>query len=245
MADAFWMGSYEPINLLGLFVQAIFIENFIFANFLGMCSFLACSSKIKTANGLGMAVVFVITVSGILNWFLHRYVTAPGALAWLSVVGIDAAGIDLSFLEFLVFISIIAAFTQITEIVIESTSPMLYRALGIFLPLIAVNCAVLGVTLFMVLREYPLIPSIVYVVGSSLGWWLAIVLMAAIREKLTYSKLPKGLEGMGITFAMGGLMAFGFMGFGGMNFARPTGGEKTKPPVQQVQTLVHGERITP
>jgi Na+-transporting NADH:ubiquinone oxidoreductase subunit E len=235
------MGPYEPINLVGLFVQALFVENFIFSNFLGMCSFLSCSSKIKTANGLGMAVVFVITVSGILNWFLHRYVTAPGALSWLSVVGIDGAGIDLSFLEFLVFISIIAAFTQMTEIVIESTSPILYRALGIFLPLIAVNCAVLGVTLFMVIREYPLIPSIVYVVGASLGWYVAIVLMAGIREKLTYSKFPKGLEGMGITFVMGGLMAFGFMGFGGMNFARPTGGAKTRPPVQQVQPLVREE----
>ncbi len=239
MADTFWMGPYEPMNLVGLFIQAIFIENFIFANFLGMCSFLSCSSKIKTANGLGMAVIFVITVSGILNWFLHRYVTAPGALSWMSTFGIDASGIDLSFLEFLVFISIIAAFTQMTEIVVESTSPILYRALGIFLPLIAVNCAVLGVTLFMVIREYPLIPSIVYVFGASLGWWLAIVLMAAIREKLTYSKMPKGLEGVGITFVMGGLMAFGFMGFGGMNFARPTGGVKTPPPAEQTQPLVH------
>jgi Na+-transporting NADH:ubiquinone oxidoreductase subunit E len=154
----------------------------------------------------------------------------------LSAVGIDASGIDLSFLEFLVFISIIAAFTQMTEIVIESASPLLYRALGIFLPLIAVNCAVLGVTLFMVLREYPLIPSIVYALGSSLGWWLAIVLMAAIREKLSYSKLPLGLEGMGITFVMGGLMAFGFMGFGGMNFARPSGG-KLQPYSEQPLVL--------
>jgi Na+-transporting NADH:ubiquinone oxidoreductase subunit E len=241
MADTFWMGPYEPINLLGLFIQSIFVENFIFANFLGMCSFLSCSSKIKTANGLGMAVIFVITVSGILNWFLHRYVTAPGALAWLNAYGINGAAIDLSFLEFLIFISIIAGFTQITEIVVESASPALYRALGIFLPLIAVNCAVLGVTLFMVIREYPLIPSVVYVFGSSLGWWLAIVLMAAIREKLSYSKLPKGLEGMGITFAMGGLMAFGFMGFGGMNFSRPTGGEKIPPATEQNQPLVKND----
>ena len=225
MSTAFWMGSYEPINLFGLFIQAVIIENFIFTNFLGMCSFLSCSAKVKTANGMGAAVIFVTSVAAVINWFLHRYVTAPGALSWLSAIGINASSIDLSFLELLVFITIIAGFTQITEIVVESTSPILYRALGIFLPLIAVNCAVLGVTLFMVVREYPFIPAVVYVTGASLGWWLAIVLMAGIREKLAYSKVPKGLEGVGITFCTGGLMALAFMGFAGMNFARPTGGE--------------------
>jgi Na+-transporting NADH:ubiquinone oxidoreductase subunit E len=221
-SDFFW-GPYEPINLLGLCIQSIFVENFVLSIFLGMCSFLSCSTKIKTANGLGLAVIFVITCAGIINWFVRRYITAPGALAWLSCIGVDASWIDLSFLEFLLFITVIAAFTQMTEIVIQNTSQALYRALGIFLPLIAVNCAVLGVTLFMVIREYPLIPAIVYVLASSVGWWFAIVLMAAIREKLTYSKIPKGLQGMGITFITGGLMSMAFMGFSGMNFSHPTG----------------------
>ncbi len=226
-SDFFW-GPYEPINLLGLCIQSVFVENFVLSIFLGMCSFLSCSTKIKTANGLGLAVVFVITFAGIINWFVRRYITAPGALTWLSCIGINASWIDLSFLELLLFITVIAAFTQITEIVVQNTSQTLYRALGIFLPLIAVNCAVLGVTLFMVIRDYPLIPAIVYVLASSVGWWFAIVLMAAIREKLTYSKIPKGLEGMGITFITGGLMSMAFMGFAGMNFSHPTGHTEQK-----------------
>ena len=218
-----WMGNYEPMNLLGLLIQAVFIENFILTNFLGMCTYLACSNKLKTANGLGVAVVFVITVSGVLNWCVHRFVTAPGALSWLSAFGIDAKDINLNFLEFLLFISVIAAFTQILEIIIEKVSPALYRTLGIYLPLIAVNCAILGACLFAVTRDYPFLPNLVYVFGSGLGWWLAIALMAAIREKLSGSNVVPHFQGMGITFVMTGFMSMAFMGFTGINLARPTG----------------------
>lgn len=217
------MGSYETMNLFGLFIQAVFIENFILTNFLGMCTYLACSTKLKTANGLGVAVVFVITISGVLNWCVHRFVTSPGALSWLSVIGIDAAQINLNFLEFLLFISVIAAFTQMLEIVIEKTSPALYRTLGIYLPLIAVNCAILGACLFAVAREYPFVPNLLYIFGSGMGWWLAIALIAAIREKLAISKVIPGFKGMGITFIMTGFMSMAFMGFTGVNLARPTG----------------------
>jgi Na+-transporting NADH:ubiquinone oxidoreductase subunit E len=218
-----WMGNYESINLLGLLIQSIFIENFLLANFLGMCTYLACSTKLKTANGLGIAVVFVITISGILNWLVHRFVTAPGALSWLSVIGVDASQINLNFLEFLLFISVIAAFTQILEIIIEKVSKPLYRTLGIYLPLIAVNCAILGACLFAVTRDYPFVPNTIYVMGSGLGWWLAIALMAAIREKLAISHVVPGFKGMGITFIMTGFMSMAFMGFTGVNLARPTG----------------------
>lgn len=217
------MGLYEPINLLGLFIQAVFIENFLLANFLGMCTYLACSSKLKTANGLGVAVVFILTISGVLNWFVHKFITGQGALNWLSSLGLNVEGIDLGFLEFLLFISVIAAFTQITEIVIEKVSKPLYRTLGIYLPLIAVNCAILGACLFAVIREYPFVPNLVYVFGSGIGWWLAIALIAAIREKLTYSNMPAGLQGMAITFFMTGIMSMAFMGFTGINLSRPTG----------------------
>ena len=226
-----WMGNYESINLLGMLVQSIFIENFLLANFLGMCTYLACSTKLSTANGLGVAVVFVTTVSGVLNWFVHRFVTMPGALSWLSIFGLDASQINLNFLEFLLFISVIAAFTQILEIVIEKVSPPLYRALGIYLPLIAVNCAILGACLFAVTRDYPFTPNLVYVFGSGMGWWVAIALMAAIREKLAGSNVVPGFRGMGITFVMTGFMSMAFMGFTGVNLARPTGGGK---PVQQI-----------
>ncbi len=218
-----WMGNYEPINLFGLLIQAVLIENFLLTNFLGMCTYLACSTKLSTANGLGIAVVFVITVSGCLNWFVHHFVTSPGALSWLSFTGLDAAHINLDFLEFLLFIAVIAAFTQILEIVIEKTSPSLYRSLGLYLPLIAVNCAILGACLFAVTRNYPFIPNLVYVCGSGLGWWLAIALMAAIREKLAGSHVVPAFKGMGITFVMTGFMSMAFMGFTGINLAKPTG----------------------
>lgn len=218
------MGNYEHINLLGLGIQAIFIENFLLANFLGMCTYLACSTKLRTANGLGIAVVVVLSVSGVLNWCVHQFVTSPGALSWLNIIGIDAAKIDLGFLEFLLFISVIAAFTQMLEIILEKVSPPLYRSLGIYLPLIAVNCAILGACLFAVAREYPFIPNLVYVAGSGFGWWLVIALMAAIREKLASSKVVAGFQGMGITFIMTGLMSMAFMGFTGINLARPSGG---------------------
>lgn len=218
-----WTGNYEPINMFGLLIQAVFIENFLLANFLGMCTYLACSTKLKTANGLGVAVVFVLTVSGILNWFVHHYITAPGALDWLSVIGIDASKVDLNFLEFLIFISVIAGFVQILEIVIEKTSPALYLSLGLYLPLIAVNCAILGACLFAVTRNYPFMPNLVYVFGSAAGWWLAIALIAAIREKLATSNVVPGLRGMGITFIMSGLMSMAFQGFTGIRLANPTG----------------------
>lgn len=218
-----WTGNYEPLNMFGLLIQAIFIENFLLANFLGMCTYLACSTKLKTANGLGIAVVFVLTISGILNWCVHKFVTAPGALNWLSVVGIDASKIDLGFLEFLLFISVIAGFTQILEIVIEKLMPALYLSLGLYLPLIAVNCAILGACLFAVTRDYPFWPNMIYVFGSGAGWWLAIALIAAIREKLATANVVPGLRGMGITFIMTGLMAMAFQGFTGIKLATPSG----------------------
>lgn len=218
-----WMGNYEPMNLFGLLIQATLIENFLLANFLGMCTYLACSSKLKNANGLGLAVVLVLTVSGVLNWFVHNFVTGANALSWLSYFGIDAAGVDLNFLEFLLFIAVIAAFVQMLEIIIERVSPALYMSLGSYLPLITVNCAILGACLFAVTREYPFIPNLVYVFGSGLGWWLAIALVAAIREKLAVSNVVPSLKGMGITFIATGLMSMAFSGFTGIKLAVPTG----------------------
>ncbi len=223
-----WMGAYEPINLLGLLIQSIFIENFLLANFLGMCTYLACSAKLKTANGLGVAVVVVLTIAGILNWMVFHFISGPGALSWLEALGLDMAGINLNFLTFLLFISVIAASVQILEIVIEKFSPALYMSLGLYLPLITVNCAILGACLFAMTREYPFIPNLVYVFGSGVGWWLAIALIAAIREKITVSHVVPGMKGMGITFVMTGLMSMAFMGFTGIKLAVPTGGAKTE-----------------
>lgn len=217
------MGDYAPINLLGLLIQSVFIENFLLANFLGMCTYLACSSKLKTANGLGAAVVFVLTMAGILNWLVHHFITGPGALSWLSAFGLDTSNINLGFLEFLLFISVIAGFVQVIEIVIEKVSPALYHTLGVYLPLIAVNCAILGACLFAVTRDYPFIPNTVYVFGSGLGWWLAIALIAAIREKLAVSNVVPLLKGIGITFIASGLMSMAFQGFTGIKLANPTG----------------------
>ncbi|MBS4167316.1 MULTISPECIES: NADH:ubiquinone reductase (Na(+)-transporting) subunit E [unclassified Neochlamydia] len=236
-----WMGNYEPLNLLGLLLQAIFIENFLLANFLGMCTYLACSTKLKTANGLGLAVVFVLTISGILNWFVHRFITGAGALSWLSAFGLEASQINLGFLEFLLFISVIAGFVQILEIIIEKVAPALYMSLGLYLPLIAVNCAILGACLFAVTRDYPFWANLVYVFGSGLGWWLAIALIAAIREKLATSKVIPALRGMGITFMMSGLMAMAFQGFTGIKLAIPTGkpskAETQMMPFSQVEKI--------
>lgn len=217
------MGDYTLINLLGLMIQAIFIENFLLANFLGICTYLACSSRLTTANGLGAAVVIVLTVSGILNWFVHQFVTGNNALVWLQYLGINASGIDLNFLEFLLFISVIAAFVQMLEIIIERFSPSLYMSLGLYLPLITVNCAILGACLFAVTRNYPFFPNLVYVFGSGLGWWLAIALIAAIREKLAVSNVLPSLKGIGITFMMSGLMSLTFSGFTGIKLANPSG----------------------
>lgn len=233
-----WMGNYDALSTFGLLIQAILIENFLLANFLGMCTYLACSTKLKTANGLGVAVVFVLTVSGVLNWFVHRFVTGSGALSWLEAFGLNAAGIDLGFLEFLIFISVIAGFTQILEIVLEKASPALYASLGIYLPLIAVNCAILGACLFAVTRDYPFFPNLVYVFGSGLGWWLAISLIAAIREKLAYSNVIPALRGMGITFIMTGLMSMAFQGFTGIKLAVPA----SDKPLASIDNIIYKDK---
>lgn len=211
------MGPYSLLNLVGLAIQTIFIQNILLFYFLGMCSYLACSAKLKTANGLGVAVVFVTALSGTANWFVNRFITAPGALKWLGF-----PEISLNFLQLLIYISMIAALVQILEIVIDKFSPALYRALGMYLPLITVNCAILGASLFATVREYPLIPHIVYVTSAGLGWWLAIALIASIREKLTYSNVVPGLRGMGITFIMTGLISLSFMGFAGISLDKVT-----------------------
>ena len=211
-----WLGNYTPLTLLGLAIQSIFIENILLFYFLGMCSYLACSSKLKTANGLGLAVFVVITISGTVNWFINRFITGTHALKWLSFFGIPANDISLNFLEFIIFISVIAALVQILEIIIDTFSPTLYRALGAYLPLITVNCAILGASLFATVRGYPLVANIVYSASTGLGWWLAIVLIASIREKLRTSEIVPGLEGMGITFITTGLIALAFMGFTGI-----------------------------
>jgi len=193
--------------------KAIFIENILLANFLGMCSFLACSKKIDTAVGLGFAVVFVLSVTAPVNWILFEFLLKDGALAWAGL-----PTVDLSFLQFICFIAVIAAMVQLVEMVLDKFSPTLYNALGIFLPLIAVNCAILGTSLFMVgTKGYGFVESCVYGFSSGIGWLLAIVAMAAIRTKLQYSNLPAGLRGLGMTMIITGLMAIGFMSFIGIN----------------------------
>jgi Na+-transporting NADH:ubiquinone oxidoreductase subunit E len=201
------------MDLINLGIRSIFIENMIFAYFLGMCSFLAVSKKVKTAVGLGFAVVFVLTITVPVNWFLMTYVLQEGALTWLSA---DFADVNLSFLQFIMFIAIIAAMVQLVEMVIEKVSPALYGALGIFLPLIAVNCAILGSSLFMVQRDYTAVEATVFGFTSGIGWLLAIVALAAIRERLKYSNVPDPLKGLGITFLITGLMGIAFMSFMGI-----------------------------
>jgi Na+-transporting NADH:ubiquinone oxidoreductase subunit E len=201
-------------NLLNIGIRSIFIDNMIFAYFLGMCSFLAISKKVKTAIGLGVAVVFVIGITVPINWLIQNYVLVPGALAWL---GDDFKNIDLSFLQFIIFISVIAAITQLTEMAVEKFSPALYGTLGIFLPLIAVNCSVLGAALFMVGRPYNLAEATVFGLGSGIGWMLAIVALAGVREKMKYSNVPAPLRGLGITFILVGLMSLGFLSFLGFS----------------------------
>src|SRR4030043_562063 len=197
-------------NLFDLFVRNVFIDNMVFAYFLGMCSYLAVSKTLKTSVGLGIAVIFVITVTVPVNWLLENYLLKAGALKWL---GPAFADYDLSFLSFLLFIAVIAAIVQLIEMVIEKFSPSLYNSLGIFLPLIAVNCAILGASLFMQEREYEnVLEATVFGVGSGIGWMLAIVGKAAIREKMRYSNVPAPLRGLGITFILTGLMAIAFMG---------------------------------
>ncbi|WP_339879891.1 NADH:ubiquinone reductase (Na(+)-transporting) subunit E [uncultured Algoriphagus sp.] len=202
------------MDLFNLGIRSIFIDNMIFAYFLGMCSFLAVSKKVSTAMGLGAAVIFVLTVTVPTNWMLNEYVLKEGALAWISP---GLAEIDLSFLQFIMFIAIIAAMVQLVEMIVEKFAPALYGALGIFLPLIAVNCAILGGSLFMAQRDYTLAESAVYGFGSGVGWLLAIIALAAIREKLKYSHVPNGLKGLGITMLLTGLMGLAFMSFMGID----------------------------
>ncbi|WP_010178732.1 NADH:ubiquinone reductase (Na(+)-transporting) subunit E [Aquimarina agarilytica] len=212
---------------LELFFKSIFIDNMVFATFLGMCSYLAVSKKVSTAVGLGAAVIFVMAITVPVNWLLDTYVLKEGALSWL---GAEYASYDLSFLSFILFIATIATMVQLVEIVVEKFSPSLYNSLGIFLPLIAVNCAILGGSLFMQSREIPTLGmALNYGVSSGIGWFLAILAIAAIREKIRYSNVPAPLRGLGITFILTGLMAIGFMSFGGML----TGDEGNKKPVKE------------
>jgi len=197
------------MEYLSLFVKSIFVDNMIFAYFLGMCSFLAVSKNVKTAAGLGLAVIAVLLITLPVNYLLNKYVLAPNALF---------EGVDLSFLSFIIFIAVIAAIVQIVEMVVEKFSPELYSSLGIFLPLIAVNCAILGGSLFMQQKDFMNIgETAVYALGSGLGWFLAIVSLAAIREKMAYSNVPKPLKGLGITFITVGLMGIAFMTFMGLS----------------------------
>ncbi len=221
------------MEYLELFLKSIFIDNMVFAFFLGMCSYLAVSKKVATAVGLGAAVIFVLAITVPLNWLLDKYILQEGALSWL---GPEYAGYDLSFLTFILFIATIATMVQLVEIVVEKFSPSLYNSLGIFLPLIAVNCAILGGSLFMQQKEFPGIShAAVYGVGSGIGWFLAILAIAAIREKIRYSNIPAPLRGLGITFILTGLMAIGFMSFGGML----TGGDEPKAaaPTEQAEEV--------
>jgi Na+-transporting NADH:ubiquinone oxidoreductase subunit E len=198
-------------ELLSLAVKSIFVENMALAYFLGMCSFLAVSKKVETAIGLGFAVVVVLTICTPLNYLFYTFFLKENALEWAGVTGVD-----LSFLSFLSFIGTIAAVVQVVEMIIDKFAPALYSALGVFLPLIAVNCAILGASLFLVERDYNLAQSTVFGAGSGIGFMLAIIALAAIREKMRYSNVPEGLRGLGITFIVTGLMAIGFMAFAGI-----------------------------
>ncbi|MGB1611092.1 MAG: NADH:ubiquinone reductase (Na(+)-transporting) subunit E [Flavobacteriaceae bacterium] len=202
------------MDYVNLFVRSIFIENMVFAYFLGMCSYLAVSKTVKTAVGLGLAVVFVLSITVPINYLLDSYLLRPGALTWLDS---SYADVDLSFLSFIMFIAVIASMVQLVEMIVEKIAPALYGALGIFLPLIAVNCAILGGSLFMQQKDFGgILESTIYGTGSGIGFFLAILAIAAIREKIAYSNIPAPLRGLGITFIITGLMAIGFMSFMGI-----------------------------
>ena len=207
------MTSLLFADLISLFVRSIFVDNMIFAYFLGMCSFLAVSKNVNTAIGLGAAVIFVLGITVPINWLLINGLLKEGALAWISP---SFENIDLSFLAFIIFIATIASMTQLVEMVVEKFSPALYSSLGIFLPLIAVNCSILGGSLFMQERDYTLAEATVFGFGSGFGWMIAIVAISAIRMKIRYSDVPKPLRGLGITFILTGLMALAFMSFLGI-----------------------------
>ena len=201
-------------ELVNIFIKSIFIDNMIFAYFLGMCSYLAVSKTVKTSVGMGFAVIFVLGITIPINYLLEKYVLKQGALTWL---GDSYADVDLSFLSFIMFIAVIASMVQLVEMIVEKISPALYGLLGIFLPLIAVNCAILGGSLFMQERAYnSIIEATVFGLGSGIGWFLAIVAIAAIREKIRYSHVPGPLRGLGITFIITGLMGIAFMSFMGI-----------------------------
>ncbi len=201
-------------NLINIFIKSIFIENMVFAYFLGMCSYLAVSKTVKTATGLGIAVIFVLAITVPVDFLLENYVLKEGALKWLSPT---FASVDLSFLSFIMFIAVIASMVQLVEMIVEKFAPVLYTQLGIFLPLIAVNCAILGGSLFMQQKAFLNIgEATAYGLGSGVGWFLAIVGIAAIREKIQYSNVPAPLRGLGITFIVTGLMGLAFMGFMGI-----------------------------
>jgi len=199
-------------HYLSLLTKSIFVENILLSYFLGMCSFLAISKKVETSIGLGLAVVFVLTITAPVNWALHHYFLEEGALTWAGL-----PDINLSYLNFIAFIAVIAAMVQLVEMVMDRFLPTLYISLGIFLPLIAVNCAILGGSLFLVERQYSLGESAVFGVGSGIGFFLAITSMAAIRHKLRYSDVPKGLRGLGITMLLTGLLSMAFMAFSGID----------------------------
>jgi len=201
-------------NLFVIFFAAVFTNNILLTYFLGMCPFLGCSREVKTALGLGTAVIFVITCTSGLNWIVYEFFLRQGALTWL--LGAGAETLDLTYLRFIIFIVVIAAFVQFVEIVIERVSLRLYYALGVFLPLITVNCAILGVSLFMVIRDYSFLSAVAYGFGSGVGWALAIVAMAGIRDRMKKANVPHGLEGPGITLIIAGIMALAFMGFSGI-----------------------------
>ncbi|MBL6591423.1 MAG: NADH:ubiquinone reductase (Na(+)-transporting) subunit E [Flavobacteriaceae bacterium] len=197
-----------------LFIKSIFIENMVFAYFLGMCSYLAISKTLKNGVGMGLAVIFVLTITVPLNYLIYEYLLVDGALKW---IGPEYAELDLSFLSLIMFIAVIASMVQLVEMIVEKFSPALYGSLGIFLPLIAVNCAILGGSLFMQIKDFSGVSeAAVYGLGSGIGWFLAIVAIAAIREKIAYSNVPAPLKGLGITFIITGLMALGFMSFMGI-----------------------------
>ena len=201
-------------NIINIFVRSIFIDNMVFAYFLGMCSYIAVSKTVKTATGLGLAVIFVLGITVPVNYIINNYLLKEGALSWLSP---EFVSVNLSFLTFIIFIAVIASIVQLVEMIVEKFAPALYFSLGIFLPLIAVNCAILGGSLFMQEREYQSIgEATVFGLGSGVGWFLAIVSIAAIREKIRYSNIPAPLKGLGITFIITGLMGIAFMGFMGI-----------------------------
>ena len=206
-------------NIISIFVRSIFIDNMVFAFFFGMCSYIAVSKSVKTAMGLGIAVIFVMVMTVPINYLLNEFILSPEALGWINPAygpGGESE-IDLSFLSFIVFIAVIASFVQLVEMVVEKFAPALYNQLGIFLPLIAVNCAIMGGSLFMQERDYASLgEATAFAAGSGIGWWLAIILMAAIRERLSYSNIPAPLRGAGITFILTGLMGIAFMTFMGI-----------------------------